>query len=92
MGVALDAQGEYRAAEEMLRQALESWEEEDTTPVMNNLALSLAHRGSFDESLTLLRQALILNPENPQVVRNLEVVENLRETIIPKAPVSMYKK
>lgn len=87
-GVALDAQGKHSAAEEMFRQSMESWKG-DPTSVMNNLALSLAAQGKFDESLTMLRKALVMAPGKQDIARNIQFVETLRDTIVPKAPIDI---
>lgn len=89
-GIALDAQGKHSAAEEMFRQSLEGWKG-DSTSVMNNLALSLAAQGKFDESLTMLRKALVMAPGKADIARNIQVVEDLRAAVVPKAPVDIKK-
>lgn len=89
-GVALDAQGHHKAAEKLLRQALDGWKG-DPTSVMNNLALNLASQGMFDESLTTLRKAQIMAPEKTEIARNIQIVSDLRQEIVPKAPVNIKK-
>jgi Flp pilus assembly protein TadD len=89
-GVALDAQGHHKAAEKLLRQALDGWKG-DPTSVMNNLALNLASQGMFDESLTTLRKAQIMAPEKTEIARNIQIVSDLRQAIVPKAPVDIKK-
>ena len=90
MGVALDAKGEHKEAEDMFRQALDGWKG-DSTSVMNNLALSLANQGRFDESLTILREALIKAPDKQEIARNIRLVGGLRDSIVPKAPTNLKK-
>jgi Flp pilus assembly protein TadD len=87
-GVSLDAQGQHKAAEKLFRQALDGWKG-DPTPVMNNLALCLASQGIFDEALTLLRRAQIMAPEKTEIARNVQIVSDLRDALVPKAPVSL---
>jgi len=89
-GVALDAQGHHKAAEKLLRQALDGWKG-DPTSVMNNLALNLASQGMFDESLTTLRKAQIMAPEKTEIARNIQIVSDLRQQVVPKAPVNIKK-
>lgn len=89
-GVALDAQGQHKAAERMFRQALDGWKG-DPTSVMNNLGLNLASQGLFDEALTTLRRAQIMAPEKTEIARNVQIVSELRDAVVPKAPVSLKK-
>jgi len=89
-GIALDAQGQHKAAEKMFRQALDGWKG-DPTSVMNNLALNLASQGMFDEALTTLRRAQIMAPEKTEIARNVQIVSELRDAVVPKAPVSLKK-
>ena len=56
---------------------------------MNNLGLCLAAQGMFDESLTMLRQALIKAPHKQEIARNIVMVDNLRKALVPTAPVSV---
>ena len=88
-GIVLDATGQHREAETEYRAALESWDG-DATPVMNNLALSLASQGKFDEALTTLRQALVLQPKREEIAQNIEIVTNLRKSIV-SAPKKLAK-
>lgn len=90
MGVVLDAQGDHAQAEKMFRAALDGWKG-DRTSVMNNLALCLASQGKFDESLTILRKALLAAPNNVAVARNIQIVTDLRKNVVPKAPVKLAK-
>lgn len=89
-GIALDAQGRHAEAEKYFRQALEGWRG-DATSVMNNLALNLASQGKFDESLTTLRKAQVMAPEKTEIARNIQIVSELRDAVVPKAPVSLKK-
>jgi len=86
LGVALDAEGKHRTAEVHFRKAMETWKG-DVTSVKNNLAVCLASQGRFDEALMHLRQALIEAPEKEEIVKNIELINIIRESIIPKAPV-----
>ncbi len=88
MGITLDAKGEHKEAENMFRLALDSWKG-DKTSVMNNLAMSLASQGLFDDSLMTLREALIMAPGKEEIARNIELVEKLRSAIVPKAPTKL---
>lgn len=90
MGITLDAQGKNKDAEPYFRQSLETWKG-DPTSVMNNLAMNLAMQGAFDESLTLLRQALVMAPQKSGIAHNIDLVTELRDSVIPKAPVSLKK-
>jgi len=89
-GVALDAQGKHKDAERMFRQALDGWKG-DPTSVMNNLGLNLASQGLFDEALTTLRRAQIMAPAKTEIARNVQIVTELRDAVVPKAPVSLKK-
>jgi len=89
-GVALDAQGHHKAAEKLFRQALDGWKG-DPTSVMNNLALNLASQGLFDESLTTLRRAQVMAPDKTEIAQNIEIVNDLRHAVVPKAPVNIKK-
>lgn len=89
-GIAVDAQGNHKAAEKLFRQALHGWTG-DPTSVMNNLALNLASQGLFDESLTTLRKAQVMAPQKMEIARNIEIVNNLRSAVVPKAPVNIKK-
>lgn len=86
MGVSLDARGRHTEAERMFRMALDGWRG-DPTSVMNNLALCLSAQGAFDESLTILRKALIIAPKKEEIARNIEIIEALRDKVVRKAPV-----
>jgi Flp pilus assembly protein TadD len=89
-GIALDAQGNHKAAEKLFRQALDSWKG-DPTSVMNNLALNLASQGMFDESLTTLRRAQVMAPDKTEIAQNIEIVNDLRRAVVPSAPVNIKK-
>lgn len=83
MGISLDAQGKHKEAEKSLRQALSGWKG-DSTSVMNNLAVCLASQGLFDESLTTLRQALVMAPDKHEIARNIEIVTEISQSLLPK--------
>jgi Flp pilus assembly protein TadD len=85
MGVALDAQGQHREAEQMFRQALDGWKG-DPSSVMNNLGLCLASEGLFDEALTTLRKALVLAPKKSEIAKNVQIVSDLRDKVVRKPP------
>jgi len=82
LGIALDAQGQHREAEQSFRQSLDGWKG-DATSVMNNLAVCLASQGMFDESLTTLRQALVMAPDKQEIAHNIQMVSDLRQSLIP---------
>lgn len=88
MGIIKDAQGYHKQAEELFRKSLAAWKG-DATSVMNNLALCLASLGNFDDSLTMLRRALVMNPEKKELARNIEYVEGLRAAVVPTAPLAV---
>ena len=88
LGIVLDAKGQHKEAEQSYHQALDGWKG-DPTSVMNNLGLCLAAQGMFDESLTMLRQALIKAPHKQEIARNIVMVDNLRKALVPTAPVSV---
>lgn len=85
MGISQDAQGHYKSAEQHYRQAMENWTGPKAVNVMNNLALSLAHQGYFDDSLTTLRQARLLNPNKEELARNIEIISAIRNKTIRQA-------
>ena len=89
-GIALDAQGHHKEAEKMFRRALDGWKG-DPTSVMNNLSLNLASQGMFDEALTTLRRAQLMAPHKTEIARNIQIVSDLRDAVVPKAPVSLKK-
>lgn len=89
-GIALDAQGNHKAAEKLFRQALDGWKG-DPTSVMNNLALNLASQGLFDESLTTLRRAQVMAPDKTEIAQNIDIVNSLRRAVVPTAPVNIKK-
>lgn len=88
LGIAHDAQGHHKTAEKFFRQALDGWKG-DPTSVMNNLGLNLASQGMFDEALTTLRRAQIMAPAKTEIARNIQIVNDLREAVVPKAPVNI---
>lgn len=90
MGVVLDAKGEHKEAEVMFNMALDRWKGNPAS-VMNNLALSLANQGMFDQSLSTLRKALVISPDKQEVARNIQIVQDLRDNIVPGAPVKLRK-
>lgn len=90
MGVTLDAQGQHKEAEQMFRLAMDGWKGNPTS-VMNNLALCLASQGMFDDSLTTLRRALVMAPDKQEIARNIQIVSDLRDAIVPTAPVVLKK-
>ena len=87
LGIVLDAQGGHKEAEQLFRKSLDSWKG-DATSVMNNLAISLANQGLFDESLTTLNQALIISPDKQEIARNIQIVQDLRQSLVPKPKAS----
>ena len=91
MGVSMDAQGEHKEAEQLFRMALDGWQG-DPSSVMNNLGLSLAAVGRFDESLDILRKALVMSPAKSEIARNIQIISDLRGAVIPKAPVDIKGK
>lgn len=76
LGIALDAQGIHKEAEDSFRMALDHWEG-DPTPIMNNLGLNLAAQGFLDEALNILRKASAAAPNRPEIERNLRIVTAL---------------
>lgn len=84
LAISLDAEGNHSQAEVNFRLALEAWRG-DVTSVKNNLAVCLASQGKFDEALMHLRQALIQAPNKEEISKNIELINSLRESIIPKA-------
>lgn len=92
-GIVFDAKGQHKDAEAAYRTALEGWEG-DATSVMNNLALCLVSQGLFDEALTTLRQALVTAPNRQEISRNIEIISDLRKSVLPTpvAPVKPVKK
>lgn len=90
MGVVLDAKGAHKDAEQMYRAALSSWQGNPTT-VMNNLGLNLASQGMFDQALLTLRQALVMAPDKQEIARNIQIVSDLRDSVVPRAPLQLTK-
>jgi len=86
MGVVLDARGAHKDAEDMFQLALAGWKGNPAS-VMNNLALSLASQGLFDQSLATLRKALVIAPDKQEVARNIQIVTDLRDCVVTKAVV-----
>jgi Flp pilus assembly protein TadD len=83
LGVSLDARGRHKEAEQYFRQALDGWKG-DKTSVMNNLAISLASQGMFDESLRTLRQALVAAPHKKEIAQNIQMVSDLKDSVVAK--------
>ena len=80
IGVTLDARGRHDEAEPYYEQAMDLWQGEPVS-VMNNLALNLAHQGYFDESLNLLRQALVIEPDSEKIAANIDFVRGLQASV-----------
>ena len=76
----LDARGRHDEAEPYYEQAMDLWQGEPVS-VMNNLALNLAHQGYFDESLNLLRQALVIEPDSEKIAANIDFVRGLQASV-----------
>lgn len=83
LAISLDAEGKHSRAEVNFRLAMDAWKG-DVTSVKNNLAICLASQGKFDEALMHLRQALIEAPNKEEISKNIELINSLRESIIPK--------
>jgi len=84
-GLVLSASGHHGEAEEKYRQALVSWLGNPSV-VMNNLALSLAQQGKFDEALDFLEQAQRHSTPDQQEMhdQNLVLVEKLQKKAAKK--------
>jgi len=85
LGIVLDAEGQHKEAEQSFRQALSKWKG-DKTSVMNNLAVCLASQGMFDESIMTLREALIMSPKKSEIAHNIDLVTQLMQSTVAKAP------
>lgn len=92
LGILLDAKGQHKEARQSFQQALDNWKGNNKTSVMNNLGLCLANQGMFDESLMILRQALVIAPQKQKIASNIQMVTDLRKSIVPTAPVNLGKK
>lgn len=79
-GLVLSASGHHEEAEVKYREALTSWLGNPAV-VMNNLALSLAQQGKFDEALGFLEQAQRHSAPDQQGMhdQNLALVEKLQK-------------
>lgn len=77
LGIALDAQGAHKEAEQEFRTALENWEG-DPSMVMNNLGLNLAAQGKLAEAIETLKQAKEISPMRMEIERNLRIVTALQ--------------
>jgi len=79
-GLVLSASGHHEEAEVKYRAALASWLGNPSV-VMNNLALSLAQQGKFDEALDFLEQAKRQSSAEQQVMQdqNLALVKKLQK-------------
>ncbi len=81
LGIALDAKGQHEEAERAFRIGLDNWgQNEDPTPIMNNLALNLASQSYLDEAIEILEKALAVSPNRQEVERNLRIVQALKES------------
>lgn len=78
LGVSLDAQGKYPAAERAFRKGLETWKG-DPTVIMNNLALNLATQNYLDEAVEILEKAKAISPDRIEIERNLRIVKAMKE-------------
>lgn len=85
LGIALDAQGKHKDAEQAFRSALDIWQG-DPIPLLNNLALCLAAQGYLDESVMLLQKAHNAMPNRTEIERNLRIVSTLRESTPTYSP------
>lgn len=77
LGVALDAQGKHKPAEEAFRSGLEYWQG-NPSPLLNNLGLNLAAQGFLDEAAETLRKAAATAPNRAEIERNLRIVNALQ--------------
>lgn len=77
LGIALDAQGHHKEAEERFREAMTSWQG-DPAPLLNNLGLNLAAQGKVEEAIEVLSKAAAANPGRIEIERNLRIVKALR--------------
>lgn len=87
-GIALDAEGDHKQAEQSFRNALSRWQG-DATPIMNNLALNLAAQEHLDEAIELLTKAKEISPDRIEVERNLRIVTALKQSasgVEPRPP------
>lgn len=92
LGIALDAQGQHKPAEEAFRKGLEYWQG-DPSPILNNLGLNLASQGFIDEAIDTLRKAAATAPGRADIERNLRIVTALQTQppqsgfrLVPKPP------
>lgn len=85
LGLVLDTEGKHKEAEAAYTTALKGWKG-DPSSVLNNLGLCLAAQGRLDDGLRTLREALIRNPQRSEIARNIEMVEALRKSLLPAAP------
>lgn len=92
LGIALDAQGQHKPAEEAFRKGLEHWQG-DPSPILNNLGLNLASQGFIDEAIDTLRKAAATAPGRTDIERNLRIVSALQTQppqsgfrLVPKPP------
>lgn len=92
LGIVLDAKGQHKEAEQSFQKALDNWNGDNKTSVMNNLGLCLASQGMFDKSLMTLRQALVMAPKKLEIAGNIQMVTDLRKSVVPTAPVNIRKK
>ena len=79
LGIALDAQNDYKQAETAFRKALDLWKG-DPIPVMNNLALNLTNQERLDEALEIMERAKAAAPDRVEVERNLRIIRTLNES------------
>lgn len=101
LGIALDAQGHHKEAEEQFREALINWQG-DPAALLNNLGLNLAAQGKVEEAIDVLSKAAAANPGRMEIERNLRIVKALRNvpyiagedkiTSVPVPPVKPSKK
>ena len=75
LGVALDAQGKHKSAEETFRKGLE-YKDGDPASLMSNLALSVAAQGRWEEALEIIEDAHKLDPTNAEIEKNKEVIKS----------------
>lgn len=89
MGIAQDAQGDHKEAEQAFRKALNNWgdAEGDPTPIMNNLALNLAAQEHLDEAADILTRARQRAPDKIELERNLRIVTALQQSAGRTAPI-----
>lgn len=88
LALAMSGLNKHAEAEEQFRQALKLWPENtDKTPVINNLAMSLAAQGKIAEAKNVMSMATGEALKSPIYQNNRAMLDSLKDHAILRAPI-----